>query len=161
MFTNISARFQPRLHSLVDRTANPLVIEFEFPSGIFHGLHALPRVWKARRKRDLRISHLQGTQTAFITTISESNALRSSGARKWIIVFVVPENMGRTVVLQKILKESLVWASKTARYVLEPSPETVMQCWTKCFLRELDTAIRYLSCSSSCVALRLVDGVRL
>jgi hypothetical protein len=61
-------------------------------------------------------------------SIPELNALRPSIAMKWIIVFVVPKNMGGTFELQKFQDGSRTWESKTAQYVLELDPEAVMQC---------------------------------
>jgi len=79
-------------------------------------------------KHDIHLSGLQGTQTACRATIPELKALRPSVAKKWIIVFVMPTNMGSAFGLQKIVKESSVWMSKTAQYHLELSPEAVMRC---------------------------------
>ena len=171
---SLSTATQFRIHSLADRTANPLTIEFSSDvmhasfarfkelggilttsvqdqkscylrplsksSATFDSILYQPRFNSSEfqplicfhiteaEQHDIKLSSLQGTQTACKMTIPELSSLRPSVARKWIIVFVVPENMGRTFGLQKILKESQVWSSKTAQYILELSPETVMQC---------------------------------
>lgn len=83
------------------------------------------------RSPSVSIKGLEGTQRALKKYIPELKDLRPIKAKKWIILFIVPEPMA--VSFQKqILKDSAKvdhWDSKTAQFVLGlPEQEVLRSC---------------------------------
>jgi hypothetical protein len=78
------------------------------------------------RDHHISVKGLAAIQACLKPKVPELNALRPTTKTKWIILFVVPDDMAASFVKQQF-KEAAHWGLKTTQYVLGLSEREVMR----------------------------------